>query len=474
MAIQIKIAMDIRLPRIIIMFLFLGILWFLPVPWGITSQAWHLFAIFITAILAVVIGAAPILTTAIIAVVAAIFLGVLDPVKAYSGFGRGFILLIVVAFLVASAVIKSGLGNRIAYLLVSRFGKSTLRLGYCMMLTDAVIAPAFPSNTARSGVLYPITLALARGSGSRIEDVTQKKMGSYLMMNCIAGLTVSSTLWLTAMAANPLGAKMAADAGVKGISFGSWFLAASVPTLVAIIIMPFLLYKLFAPEVKETPEAPVAAAQELQKMGPLSRDEWITGIAFVGMVILWALSGTLVIDKTAVAFMGLAVLMVAGIFTLEDLKTQGDALGTFIWFSILYTMSSQLNELGFMGAVGKQLAQDLQGLSWPVVYVVLIALYVVLHYLFVSQTAQMLALYSVFLGVAIKSGVPPMLMALMLLFATNFFAAITPQGSSANVLCAGSGYLTQGDMYRMGGMITLVNLLIFLVIGTPWILMVVM
>jgi DASS family divalent anion:Na+ symporter len=414
-------AMDIKLPRVIISFIFLGILWFLPPPLGVTLQAWHLFAIFITAILAVVIGANSILTTAIIAVVMAIFTGVLDPVKAYSGFGEGFILLIVIAFLVASSVIKSGLGKRIAYLLVSKFGKSTLRLGYCMVLTDTVIAPAFPSNTARSGVLYPITLALARGSGSKVEDGTQKKMGSYLMMNCIAGLTLSSTLWFTGMAANPVGAKMAADAGVEGINFGSWFLAASVPALVALIIVPFVLYKFFAPEVKETPEAPKAAAQELQKMGPMSRDEWITGITFVGMVMLWALSGTLGIDKTATAFMGLAVLMIAGIFTLEDLKTQGDALG-----------------------------------------------------IFVSQTAQMLALYSVFLGVAMESGVPPMLMALMLLFATNFFSAITPQGSSANVLCAGSGYLNQGDMYRMGGLITLTNLLIFLAIGTPWILLVVM
>ena len=135
-------------------------------------------------------------------------------------------------------------------------------------------------------------------------------------------------------------------------------------------------------------------------------------------------------------------------------------------------MSSQLNELGFMKAVGDQLTQDLQGLSWPVVYVVIIVLYVVLHYIFVSQTAQMLALLTVFLGVGMESGVPPVLMALMLLFATNFFAVITPQGSSANVLCAGSGYLTQGEMYRMGGLVTLTNLVIFLGIGTPWILLV--
>ncbi len=411
--------MNIKLPRVIIMFIFLGILWVLPEPWDVTPQAWHLFAIFITAILAVVIGAVPILTTAVIAVVVAIFLGVLDPVKAYSGFGQGFILFIIVAFLVANGVIKSGLGNRMAYILVSKFGQSTLRLGYCMVLTDAVIAPALPSNTARSGVLYPITLALARGSGSKVEDGTQKKMGSYLMMNCIAGISLSSTLWFTGMGANPVGAKMAADAGVEGINIGSWLLTASVPSLVAFIVVPFLLYKFFAPEVKETPQAPEAAAAELEKLGPMSRDEWITGITFLIMVVLWILPGPLEVDKTAVAFLGLAVLMVAGIFTPEDLKTQGDALGTFIWFSVLYTMSSQLNEMGFMGAVGNQLARALQGLSWPAVYLTLVVLYVVLHYVFVSQTAQLLALFSVFLGVGMESGVPPMLMALMLLSATS-------------------------------------------------------
>jgi DASS family divalent anion:Na+ symporter len=236
--------------------------------------------------------------------------------------------------------------------------------------------------------------------------------------------------------------------------------------------VPLILYKLFPPEVSETPEAPQRSAEALERMGPMSRDERITGITFMLMVVFWALADVIGVDKTAVAFLGLAILMIANIFTLEDLKGQGDALGTFLWFAILYTLSSQLNELGFMTAVGDQLASDLAGLSWPVVYVSIVILYVLLHYLFVSQTAQMLALFPVFLGVGINSGVPAELMALMLLFATNFFSAITPQGSSANVLMVGSGYLTMDELYLRGVVITASNLVIFLVIGTPWILLV--
>ncbi|MGI9321180.1 MAG: SLC13 family permease, partial [Thiogranum sp.] len=177
-------------------------------------------------------------------------------------------------------------------------------------------------------------------------------------------------------------------------------------------------------------------------------------------------------DKTAIAFLGLAVLMVGKVFTLEDMKTSGDALSTLIWFSVLYTLSSTLNELGFMTFVGGQLSTLVEGYSWQVVYLTLVVLYVLIHYLFVSQTAQMLALLGVFVGLATKDQVDPALIAFMLLFATNFFSCITPQGSSANVIFVSSGYLEQGEIYKFGGLVTFANLVIFMVIGTPWILFV--
>jgi len=445
--------------------------WFMPVPEGLTPQSWQLFAIFITTIFAVIINAMPILIASILAMCASILTGVLTASEAFSGFGSGFILLIVVAFLIGRGVVNSGLGARIAYVLIKMFGKTTLGLGYSLVATDIVIAAAFPSNTARSGVLFPIVYSLSDSAGSRPDDETRSKMGSYLMMNSMAGLSISSALWLTAMAANPVGAAVAADLGVE-ITFLSWLMAASVPCLVAFVTIPYLLYRIFPPEIMDTPEAPRAAAEQLEAMGPLSRKEWITGFTFIGMVICWALSKQLGTDNTAIAFLGLAILMLTEIFTMEDMKSSGDALATLIWFAALYTLSSYLNKFGFMSFVGGHLSASVEGLSWPVVYVSLVVIYVFIHYLFVSQTAQMLALFGIFMGVAIQAGVPPALAALMLLFATNFFSVITPQGSSANVIFAGSGYLTIGEVYRNGGIVTLANLLIFLIIGTPWILMV--
>jgi len=397
--------------------------------------------------------------------------GTLPPAKAYSGFANGTILLIVVAFLVARAVVKCGLGQRLGHMVVSLFGRSTLGLSYSIFVVDGVIAPAFPSNTARAGVLYPLAFSLAEAAGAKPGGEGRRRVGGFLMLSGIASLSLSSALWFTAMAANPLGAEMASAFGLS-ISFGSWLIASSVPTLAAIILLPLLLYKVASPEVKATPEAPAAARAALKALGPLSRSEKIVTAAFVGMVVLWGLAGTLRLDSTAVAFLGLGVLLATGVLTLDDIAKEGDVLATFIWFAVLYTMSGQLNELGFMGFLGERLAGAMGGLPWFGALLVLVVAYVALHYLFVSQTAHVLALFGVFLGVGVKLGVPAGPLAFLLLFASNFFSAITPQGSSANLLFAGSGHLTQGELYKFGALITAFNLLVYLVVGTPWLLLV--
>jgi DASS family divalent anion:Na+ symporter len=463
------------------------ILWFFPVPSGLETfiqhhpaegleftpqMAWHLFAVFITAIFAVILNAMPIFTSAILAVSTAVLTGTLTAKQAFTGFSEDWILLIIVAFLIARGVIKSGLGKRIAFLIIRKFGKTSLGLSYSIIAADMLIAPAFPSNTARSGVLFPIVNALAADSGSKVTDGTRKKLGSYLMMSSMAGITISSSLWLTAMAANPAGAKMAKDFGVE-ITYSSWAMAAAAPVAVLFFILPWVLMKVYPPEIKETPNAPQIAQDALDTMGPVHKNEWIMAGVFIGMVGLWIASSFFpAINKTAVAFLGLGILMLTNIFTLKDLHGEGQALETLVWFAILYAMSVFLNKFGFMGWIGDSAALMVEGMAWPMAYALLILAYVLIHYFFVSQTAQMLALFSVFLGVAVKAGVPAELMALMLLFATNFNAIITPQGSSANVIYVGSGYLEAGEIYRVGGIVTAVNTLVFLTVGTAWILLI--
>jgi DASS family divalent anion:Na+ symporter len=443
--------------------------WLLPPPEGLTVQAWRVFIVLAAAIVSVVVNAFPILTASVFAVAIAVLTGILSPAKAYAGFANPTILLIVLAFLVARSVVKCGLGTRLGHLTVSVFGRSTLGLSYSIFLVDAVIAPAFPSNTARSGVLYPLAFSLADAAGAKPGDPSRQRLGSFLMFSGIASLSLSSALWLTAMAANPIGAEIARGFGVQ-ISFGAWLLASSVPTLTGMVLLPPFLYWLIGPELKATPAAPAEARRALALLGPLRREEKIVMASFVGMVAIWASAASLALDSTAVAFLGLAILLASGVLTLKDIAREGDVLATFIWFAVLFALSGQLNELGFMGYVGERIAGTLGGLPALAAGLVLVCAYVLLHYVFVSQTAHLLAIFGVFLDVGVRLGVPAAPLAFQLLFATNYFAAITPQGSSANLLFVGSGFLSQGDLYRLGGVTTVFNLLLYLVLGTPWLI----
>lgn len=446
-------------------------IWYTPVPHGLTAPAWHLFAVFVAAIAAVLMGAFPLLTSTILAVAVVVLTGTISPAKAFGGFANASVILVVIAFLVTQAVVKSGLGRRISLFMVSRFGRSSVGLAYSIVLTDAVIAPGFPSNTARGSVLYPIVLSVAQGSDSRPEDPEGRRLGGYLTFCAMASLAVTSALWMTATSANPIAIQVVKEFGIE-ISFVKWLITASVPALTAILALPWVVARLFPPGVGKTPNAPVAAREAIAALGPLSRDEWITATTFVLMVAGWILADMLQLNVTSIAFAGLGLLLMTRVLTLDDIATQGETLATFLWLAVLFALSGQLNELGFMGYVGQRLALRLGGLPWPVIYVALVVVYVAIHYMFVSQSSHVLALLGVFLDVGIRGGVPAPLMAFALLFASSYFSVITPQGGSQNVIFVAGGYLTQREFYRLGLLLTLFFLSVFLVIGTAWILLV--
>src|SRR6476619_8033592 len=204
----------LRIKRAIPFVIALGI-WFFPVPAGLTPPAWHLFAVFAAAIASVLIGAFPLLTASMLAVGAIVLTGTITPAQAYSGFANSSVLLVVIAFIVAQAVVKSGLGRRISLFMVSRFGGSSLGLAYSIVLTDAALAPAFPSNTARGRVLFPMVLSVSKGAGSNPDDHEGRRLGGYLMFCSMAGLAVSSALWMTATSCNPIGVQLVQKAALE-------------------------------------------------------------------------------------------------------------------------------------------------------------------------------------------------------------------------------------------------------------------
>jgi DASS family divalent anion:Na+ symporter len=444
------------------------IIWFLPAPDGVTADAWHLFAIFVATIMGIVLEPLPMGAVALFGIAAATLTRTLSLDEALSGFSNGIIWLVVMAFFISRGFIKTGLGARIAYSFMSLLGRRTLGLGYSMIATDLVLAPVIPSITARAAaVVYPIVRSVAQAFDSRPGDGTERRIGAFLIMSSFQGNLITSAMFLTAMAANPLAARMAADLGVE-ISWLRWAAAASIPGLTSLLVVPYVLYRLYPPEIKETPGAATMAREKLAAMGGMKRGEWIMLATFALMLLLWIFGKPLKVHSTVAALAGLSLLLLTRVLSWEDILSERGAWDTFIWLSTLVMMASQLSELGMVAWYSDAIGGLFSGVGWLPAFLALSLIYFYSHYFFAGNTAHISSMYAAFLGTAVALGAPPLLAALVFAFFSNLSGGMTHYGTGPAPVLYGAGYIRLADWWRLGAIVSVVNIVIWLGIGGLW------
>ena len=443
-------------------------LWFVPVPSGVQPRAWHLLAVFVATMVGIILRPIPMGAVAFVAAAFAVLSGTLTIAEATGGFGSTVVWLVVAAFFIATAFIKTGLGIRIAYHFMRVLGKRSLGLAYGLIATDLVLAPAIPSNTARAGgVIYPILKSLCTSLGSDAERGTQRRIASFLTFTAYQGVVVTSTMFLTAMAANPLAAELAAQQGVE-ITWARWALAASVPGVLSLLIVPLLIFRLYPPEITRTPEAPQLARERLREMGAMTRDERILLTVFILLLGLWIFGGVLGVHTTATAMAGVGAMLATGALNWDDILNERNAWDTLVWFAVLVMMATQLGELGLLDWFSDRVSGVLPDGHWLLAFLSLSLIYFYAHYFFASNTAHVSAMYAPFLVLALAVGTPPLLAALVLAFMSNLCASMTHYGTAPAPILFGSGNVEIGTWWRLGALISVVNITIWLGVGSLW------
>ena len=462
-----------------------AILWLLtPVrPGGLSVQAWEMFAIFVATIVGCITKPLPIGGTTLIGLIVTVLVG-LAPVQnevnpktgavnsgILSAFSNSASWLIAMAFIMAYGISKTGLGNRIAYWMIRRFGKRSIGIAYAITGLEIVLGALIPSNSARTGgVVWPVTESISKDYDSLPNDPSRKKIGAFLSFIAFHANVISTALFITGAAPNMVASQMAVQKGYT-MSWISWFTAAIVPALIATIVIPLIIYKIFPPEIKETPDAKNWADEHLAEMGPVSKPEKIMSVVFLLAIILWVLSGIFKIpqlDSTFVAFLAVGLLLITGVLTMQDALKQTGAWNILIWLSILVFMAGKLISFGFIDWFSKTIQTGLHGISWEIVLAVLVILMFYTHYFFASGTAHMTALYLPFLSVAVATGAPLALSAMLLAFTGAINASTTHYANGPASILATTGYIKQGEWWKFNFILGLVYLLIFGVIGTVW------
>ncbi|MCM2676082.1 anion permease [Shouchella plakortidis] len=356
-----------------------------------------------------------------------------------------------------------------AYLFVRLFGKKTLGLSYSLIASDLMLSPAMPSNTARAGgILMPIIRSLSEAYGSRVGDGTERKVGAFLVKASFQGDMITSAMFLTAMAANPLAVQIASNITGEEITWTGWMLAAIVPGLISLFVIPLVIYKLYPPEVKETPKAPAMAVEKLKEMGAIKREEWFMIAVFFILLVLWISGSYIGIDATVAAFIGLVILLLTQVLSWSDIKKEEGAWDTLVWFSVLVMMAEYLNSMGMIPWFSEIMQGAVQGLGWTYTLIILAVVYFYSHYFFASNTAHVSAMYAAFLSVIVAAGAPPILSALLLGFFSNLFGCTTHYGSGPAPVFFGAGYVTQQKWWSLGFLISIIHMIIWLGIGGLW------
>ncbi|KAK1404177.1 dicarboxylate transporter 2.1, chloroplastic-like [Heracleum sosnowskyi] len=460
------------LPLIVSVSIGLLVRFAIPKPSRVTTQAWQLLAIFLTTISGLIFSPLPVGAWAFACLTLVIVTDTLSFAEAFVAFTNEVIWLIVASFFFSRGFVKTGLGDRIAMYFVKWLGKSTLGLAYGLALSEAMIAPAMPSTTARAGGIFvPIINSLSMSADSFPKDQSAKKLGAFLIHSQFQSSSSSSALFLTAAAQNLLCIKFAESLGVKvPVKWITWFKAASLPAIASLLVAPFLVYKIVPPETKHTPDAPAMATNKLKQMGPVSKNEWIMLGTMLLLVGLWIAGDALGVANVVSAMLGLSILLLLGVLDWDDCLSETSAWDTLIWFGVLVGMANQLTKHGIIPWIADSVGSSLRSmsLSWPVAFLILQATYFFIHYLFASQTAHVGALYSAFLAMHLASKVPGLVAALALAFNTNLFGALTHYSSGQAAVYYGAGYVKLLDILKLGILMAIINITIWGLVGSLW------
>ena len=443
------------------------LLYHFPLP-GMSRPQERLFAIFVATIIALVAQPVRMGVSVLLAMTLLAITGTLAPAKVLSGFANITVWLVFTAFLFSRAVTQTGFGTRVGYLFVERFARSPLSLGYSLAAADLVLAPFIPSDTARGGgVVYPITRSVASALGSE-PGPTARRIGCFLMLVSFHTTYAASAMFLTGMAANPLIAEFALKIGHVELTWGRWLSGSIVPGLLTLAIVPWLLFRLARPQLEDMAAARHMAHDELARRGPLGQSEKWLVVIMSGVMAGWVTSPWHGIPNTFVALSGLCALLLARVITWDDLLSEQRAWDALIWFAPLVMMCDALNENGAVKVLSSGLFGVTRTWPWPLALVTLVVSYCYVHYGFASLTAHVTALYPGFFAAALAAGVPPMLAALGLAYFSNLNAAMTHYGTGSAPVFFGAGYVRQGEWWRLGLIVSIVNLLIWMGIGPLW------
>ncbi len=429
-----------------------GLIVYLPAPEGLTDDGKKALAIFVLCIIFWVSHVIPLMITSLLAIILFPLLGVLPAEKTYSLFGNQAVFFILGAFILASAVTRTGLSNRIALMFLKWFGHSPK-----ILLLGVIVLSAFSSfwmsAHAVAAMMFPIITAIALSLELKPGE---SSYGRSLFLGTAWGCVIGGVATFLGGARAPLAIGMLHDTTGESIGFFKWMLATLPAVITMLAVTYWLLIVLFPAEIRDVKKARTLLVNRTACIGKMKRKELSIGILMIATIFSWICFG----EKFGLANIALASVVIAFVFRLIRWKEVEEDVN---WGLIL--MYGGAICLGFaMGKTGAtRWLVDISNIGLiqsPFVMIMAISLFAIFLTQAMSNTAVVALLMPITIGVAIDFSINPIIMTLAVTVPSGL-AFILPMGTPAVAIAHSSGFVTLGNAFKGGLILKIVSWIIF-------------
>ena len=380
-----------------------------------------------------------------------VLMGITNIKGALSGFSASSTYLIVGAFILTGAMVKSRAGDRITYLILKLVGTRARNISFGIMCVSILLAFMIPSSTARTAMMLPICLKIIeqyQGDGTK-----KSRFGANIMMTlCFSNSAISAGI-LTSTITNPMAVEYIARVTGQTVTYRQWILWGGLPAFLCTLLGWGMIQLIFKPEKSDMEDGAAYVQEKLKEMGAVSVDEIKVLAVLAVAVALWFSGDRISLDSTTVCLICGCALCVPklGYLTWEDCQ-KNISLNVLFVVSGGISLGAAMDETG----TGMWLAENifrvfgLEHLSAGVIIIATIVIVQFMHVFFAGTATMANVFFPVITGIAAVAHISPVILVMVTAFMIGGYPILMFFNTTPNILCYDTGQLSAGDFVRFG------------------------
>jgi sodium-dependent dicarboxylate transporter 2/3/5 len=429
----------------------------LPPPEGMSVEAWRVVSLAALMVTWWVSEAIPISATALLPMIVLPLIGAASMKEAAAPYADPIVFLFIGGFILAAAVERWRLHERIALSIASRAGGRPAALVAGFMIASCAIS-MWISNTATTLMLAPIAIGAARALSP--DGKADLALGGALVLGVAHAATIGGIGTPVGTPTNLIGIAFLERAG-ESIAFIDWMKMA-IPLMLVMLPLAwfFLSLPLFGRGRDRTAAIAGVVREALNKLGPLTTPEVRVGLVFGATALAWMFR-TWIVDVTGwdgLTDTGVALIGALALFLVPSGSGQRDALinwptaekipwGIAVLFGGGLSLAAGMEATGLATWIGDRISA-MDGVSAFGLVIVLVIVTILVSEL-ASNVATLTSMLPVVAAVATATDAPLLPLAFPVTLAASF-AFMLPVATAPNAIAYASGMVTLKRMLTVG------------------------